>query len=116
MEKYTFEFLIHDQMLNSEYEAQKQFAIKINIEKYLEDIQEYDRFENHSIEGSILNKKIAYDIARGNEDVANAKFGELSTEAIYRANLENIQAIKLQIKILQNQYDKEWGMAGGMYE
>lgn len=59
---------------------------------------------------------IAYDIARGNEDVANAKFGELSTEAIYRANLENIQAIKLQIKILQKQYDKEWGMAGGMYE
>lgn len=59
---------------------------------------------------------IAYDIARGNEDVANAKLGELSTEAIYRANLENIQAIKLQIKILQKQYDKEWGMAGGMYE
>lgn len=59
---------------------------------------------------------IAYDIARGNEEVANAKFDELSTEAVYRANLENIQAIKLQIKILQNQYDKEWGMAGGMYE
>lgn len=59
---------------------------------------------------------IAYDIARGEENVANAKFDELSTEAIYRANLESIQAIKLQIKILQNQYDKEWGMAGGMYE
>lgn len=62
MEKYTFEFLIHDQMLYPEYEAQKQFAIKINIEKYLEDIQEYDRFENHSIEGSILNKKIAFEL------------------------------------------------------
>lgn len=52
---------------------------------------------------------IAYDIARGNEGVANAKFDELATEAIYRANLESIQTIKLQIKILQNQYDKEWG-------
>lgn len=56
------------------------------------------------------------EIQQKNEDVANAKVGELSTGAIYRANLENIQAIKLQIKILQNQCDKEWGMAGGMYE
>ena len=53
MEKYSFEFIIHDQMSNQEYEAQKNLAIKTNIEKYLEDIQEYDRFENHSIEGSI---------------------------------------------------------------
>lgn len=62
MEKYSFEFIIHDQMSNQEYEAQKKLAIKTNIEKYLEDIQEYDRFENHSIEGSILNKKIAFEL------------------------------------------------------
>nr|DAP56949.1 MAG TPA: hypothetical protein [Caudoviricetes sp.] len=62
MEKYSFEFIIHDQMSNQEYEAQKNLAIKTNIEKYLEDIQEYDRFENHSIEGSILNKKIAFEL------------------------------------------------------
>lgn len=62
MEKYSFEFIIHDQMLNQEYEAQKKLAIKTNIEKYLEDILEYDRFENHSIEGSILNKKIAFEL------------------------------------------------------
>ena len=58
---------------------------------------------------------IAYDIARGNENVANAKFEELSTEAIYNASKEQINALKLNIKILQNQYDKEWGMAGGNY-
>lgn len=62
MEKYSFEFIINDQMSNQEYEAQKNLAIKTNIEKYLEDIQEYDRFENHSIEGSILNKKIAFEL------------------------------------------------------
>ena len=59
---------------------------------------------------------IAYDIARGKEEVAEAKFQELTTEAIYKANLENVQAIKLQIKILQNQYDKEWGSAGGQFD
>jgi hypothetical protein len=62
MENYSFEFIIHDNILNQEYEAQKKLAIKTNIEKYLEDIQEYDRFENHSIEGSILNKKIAFEL------------------------------------------------------
>lgn len=51
---------------------------------------------------------IAYDIARGEETVANAKFDELNNEAIYRANLEGIQAIKLQLKILENQFDKDY--------
>lgn len=59
---------------------------------------------------------IAYDIARGNEDVAEAKFNELSTEAVYKANLESINAIKLQIKILENQYQKEWGQGGAYYD
>lgn len=53
---------------------------------------------------------MAYDVARGEEKVANAKFKEISTEAIYRANLESINAIKLQIKILENQYEKELGI------
>lgn len=52
---------------------------------------------------------IAYDIARGNEEVAKAKFQELAREAIYKANIENIQAVKLQIKVLQEQLNKEWG-------
>lgn len=51
---------------------------------------------------------IAYDIARGQEVVANAKFDELNTEAIYRSNLEGIQAIKTQLRVLENQYDKEY--------
>lgn len=58
---------------------------------------------------------IAYDIARGKEEVAEAKFEELSAEAIYNASKENVNAIKLNIKILQNQYDKEWGMSGSNY-
>ena len=51
---------------------------------------------------------IAYDIARGQEEVANAKYDELNTEAIYRSNLEGIQAIKTQLRVLENQYDKEY--------
>lgn len=52
---------------------------------------------------------LAGDIARGKPEIARLKLDEISKEAIYKANLESINALKLQIKILQNQIDKEWG-------
>lgn len=52
---------------------------------------------------------LAGDIARGDPEIAQLKFKELSTEAIYKANLESINALKLEIKIIQGQIDKEWG-------
>ena len=51
---------------------------------------------------------LAGDIARGKPDIAELKEKELTTEAIYKATMESINALKLQIKILQNQIDKEW--------
>ena len=48
------------------------------------------------------------DLARGNREVARLKFEEISKEAIYRANLESINAIKLRIKVIENQINKEW--------
>lgn len=52
---------------------------------------------------------LAGDIARGRTEIAKLKFKEISAEAIYKANLESINALKLQLKVLMNQYDKEWG-------
>ncbi len=51
---------------------------------------------------------LAGDIARGKRNIAQLKFKEISTEAIYKANLESINAIKLQLKIIQEQINKEW--------
>ena len=51
---------------------------------------------------------LASDIARGKPEIAHLKFEEISKEAIYKANMESINALKLEIKILQNQIDKEW--------
>lgn len=48
------------------------------------------------------------DLARGNGEVARKKFQEISTEAIYKANLESINSLKLRIKIIQSQIEKEW--------
>ena len=51
---------------------------------------------------------LAGDIARGKPEIAHLKFEEISKEAIYRANLEAINSTKLRIKVLENQYDKEY--------
>lgn len=51
---------------------------------------------------------LAGDIARGKPEIAKLKFKEISTEAIYKANQEAINSTKLQIKIIQEQLNKEW--------
>ena len=55
---------------------------------------------------------IAYDIARGNKEVAKLKFQEIAKESIYHANKEAINTIKLEIKIISSQLDKEWSLSG----
>ena len=52
---------------------------------------------------------IAYDIARGDEDVASAKEKEIITESLYKSCQEAINTYKLQIKILQAQIDNDYG-------
>ena len=51
---------------------------------------------------------IAYDIARGDEDVANAKEKEIITESLYKSCQEAINVYKLKIKILQNNISNEY--------
>lgn len=51
---------------------------------------------------------IAYDIARGKEEVANAKEQEIITECLYKSCQEAINTYKLQIKILQEQINKDY--------
>ena len=51
---------------------------------------------------------LAGDIARGKPEIAHLKFLEISKEAIYKANLESINATKLAIKVLQEQANREY--------
>ena len=51
---------------------------------------------------------IAYDIARGTEDVARAKEQEIITECLYKSCQEAINTYKLQIKILQENINKDY--------
>lgn len=51
---------------------------------------------------------LAGDIARGKPEIAKLKFEEISKEAVYKANQETINVLKLQIKIIENQLGREW--------
>ena len=52
------------------------------------------------------------DKVRGMPRVAKLKFNETFQEGIYKANQESIQAIKLQIRLLDAQLEREWSIAG----
>lgn len=51
---------------------------------------------------------IAYDIARGKEEIADAKENEIITESLYKSCQEAINVYKLQIKIVQEQINREY--------
>lgn len=48
----------------------------------------------------------------GMPSVADARFKRDVAEALYKASLENIQCIKLQIRIIENQLQREYTNGG----
>lgn len=48
-------------------------------------------------------------IAYGIPDVANLREARDIAEAVYKANQEAINVLKLEMKIIENQLDREWG-------
>lgn len=45
----------------------------------------------------------------GIPSVAEARFKRDVAEAVYKANLEAINSIKLQMRLIENQLSREWG-------
>lgn len=50
-------------------------------------------------------------IIYGVPEVAKLRFDRDVKEAVYQANLEAINSIKLKLRILENQLSREWGQA-----
>ena len=48
----------------------------------------------------------------GIQVVADARFERDVAESVYKANLEAINSIKLQLRIIENQIQREWGNNG----
>ena len=54
---------------------------------------------------------ICSDVCRGDRKIANLRFERDVAEVVYKSALEAIQSIKLQIRVLDNQAEREWGHA-----
>lgn len=48
----------------------------------------------------------------GIPSVAEARFQRDVAEAVYKANMEAIASIKLQMRLIENQISREWGQEG----
>lgn len=48
----------------------------------------------------------------GIPSVAEARFKRDVAEAVYKANQEHINAVKLQLRLIENQISREWGNNG----
>ena len=51
---------------------------------------------------------IISDICRGSSEIAELKFKRDCAEVVYKSALEAINSYKLQIRVLENQIDREW--------
>ena len=51
---------------------------------------------------------IILQLAKGKPEVANLRTQRTIAETLYKSALEAINVLKLKIRIMENQYDKEW--------
>ena len=57
---------------------------------------------------------ILSDICRGDKEIAKLRFDKEVADVVYTAAIEGINALKLQIKILNAQIEREWGKGGSL--
>lgn len=49
------------------------------------------------------------DVCRGNADIAKLRFERDCAEVVYKSAMEAINSMKLQIRLMDNQVEREWG-------
>lgn len=77
-------------------QAEKDYKIKVR--------EEVLKLRDEGMAVTLINQVIY-----GVPSVADLRFKRDVAEAVYKANMESINALKVQIRVLENQYDKEWG-------
>lgn len=54
---------------------------------------------------------IISDICKGKSEIANLRFNRDCAEVLYKSAMEAINSMKLQIRLMDSQLDREWGAA-----
>ncbi len=66
----------------------------------------------HATEGTKpVPVSIIGDMARGKEEIATLKLNRDIQESLYEAAREAIMIFKMEIRIIENQIEREWGQA-----
>lgn len=55
---------------------------------------------------------IISDLCRGEDEIADLKYDRDCADTMYKACLEGIQILKLQLRLVETQIDREWGRRG----
>lgn len=77
-------------------EAEKEYKIAVNKKALL--------LRSEDMPVTLINQVIY-----GYEDIAQLRFLRDSADVVYKANLEAINTLKLQIRIIENQIKREYG-------
>lgn len=80
-------------------EAEKAYKIKLR--------EECLRLRGQEMPVTLIDK-----VCYGIDEVAELRFKRDVAETVWTANKEAIQAIKLEIRIINEQLSREWGQAG----
>ena len=78
-------------------EAEKEYKIAVNKKALM--------LRSEDMPVTLINQVIY-----GYEDIAQLRFLRDSADVVYKANLEAINTLKLQIRIIENQIKREYGM------
>ena len=78
-------------------EAEKEYKIAVNKKALL--------LRSEDMPVTLINQVIY-----GYEDIAQLRFLRDSADVVYKANLEAINTLKLQIRIIENQIKREYGI------
>lgn len=57
---------------------------------------------------------IISDVCRGKPEIAKLRFERDCAEVVYKSAMEAINSLKLQLRLIENQIQREWGQAASM--
>lgn len=107
---------MHDLILEIQ---QRMKTLDIALKEYGKrgkDYAEAERQYRTALSGKILEERdkgtpvtIISDVCRGSAVIADLKFKRDVAETLYKSAQEALNCYKLQIRILENQLEREWG-------
>lgn len=102
IEKYSnlLEVAVAEMKKRSKDLAQKEYSYRMALSKRLTELRAEGQAVTHLA-----------DIARGEEKIAKLRFDRDIAKGLYDSSQEAINIYKIRLRVLENQYAREWGQA-----